>query len=325
MLHLGAIGVNNPMSVYSALCILFSQGFCRIAVPCFYLISGFLFFNKLETWDVHIWGEKLKRRFHSLLIPYLVWNIIAAVCIWAYAQLRSPETDLSFRSLWNHIAEWGGLWDRKEVLPFDGPLWFIRDLMLYILAAPLIFGFVKYLRLHGILLLEILILVFDWIPEGLLFFCTGAFLKICRYDLVNSFKRFRVPAIVISGILLCLLIPLFQYYPELYRFWENLFVIAGTVAVISWTSHFIEKGKLRVHPFLSSSSFFVFCAHNVLVLHEFSRWILYHSLPFSGEVNACLDLLLRPVIAVLICLGVYWLIRRLSPGLTQVLSGNRSN
>ncbi len=325
MLHLGAIGVNNPMQTYSALCILLSQGVCRIAVPCFYFISGYLFFSRLELWDWRTYGDKLRRRFHSLLIPYIVWNIIAAVCIWGYAQLRSPETDLSFQSFWNHIAEWGGFWDRKGILPFDGPLWFIRNLMLYILAAPLIYWFVKYLRYSSVLILETLVLVFDWFPEGFLFFSAGASLQIHGYNLVDTFKGYRIPSVIISSLLLFILVPIFRHHPDLYRYWENLFVITGTIAVISLASHFLEKGKLRPRLFLSRSSFFVFCAHNVLILHEFSRWILYHTLPFTGEVNACLDLLLRPAISVMICLGLYWLIRQFSPGLSRVLSGNRVN
>ena len=65
--------------VYDTIRILFSEGFCRIAVPTFFLISGYLFFFKLEEWSTDIWFNKLKKRVRTLLIPYLLWNLIAII------------------------------------------------------------------------------------------------------------------------------------------------------------------------------------------------------------------------------------------------------
>ncbi len=77
------------LPVYSTLCILLPQGICRIAVPCFFLISGYLFFKKLEDWNLDMWKGKMVRRVHSLLIPYVLWNILAAILIMGYQYLRS--------------------------------------------------------------------------------------------------------------------------------------------------------------------------------------------------------------------------------------------
>lgn len=46
----------------------------EMAVPLFFFISGFLFFYKTD-FNLSIYRLKLKRRFHSLFIPYLFWNI----------------------------------------------------------------------------------------------------------------------------------------------------------------------------------------------------------------------------------------------------------
>ena len=46
-----------------------------IAVPSFFLISGFLFYlNKKDSYTV-----KLKKRIYTLLIPYLAWNTISII------------------------------------------------------------------------------------------------------------------------------------------------------------------------------------------------------------------------------------------------------
>ena len=62
---------------YDTTRILFSEGLCRVAVPFFFLISGYLFFVRLEEWDKFVWFDKLKKRGKTLLAPYLIWNFIA--------------------------------------------------------------------------------------------------------------------------------------------------------------------------------------------------------------------------------------------------------
>ena len=61
---------------YNIVQVLFSQGICRVAVPMFYFISGYLFYNELKEWNWEVYGRKLKSRVSTILIPYCIWNII---------------------------------------------------------------------------------------------------------------------------------------------------------------------------------------------------------------------------------------------------------
>lgn len=56
----------------------FNWIFPRVAVPMFCIISGYLFFQGLNTVDCfkEKYKLKLKSRVKTLLIPYLLWNII---------------------------------------------------------------------------------------------------------------------------------------------------------------------------------------------------------------------------------------------------------
>ena len=67
--HTGSLGGASPYPVYSTLCIIFPEAICRLAVPLFFLISGYLFFNGLEKWNKGLYLTKLKRRAKSLLVP----------------------------------------------------------------------------------------------------------------------------------------------------------------------------------------------------------------------------------------------------------------
>ena len=52
-----------------------SYGIAQTAVPLFFLISGYLFFAGEWSWKRYT--EKLKRRVHTLLVPFLFWNLAA--------------------------------------------------------------------------------------------------------------------------------------------------------------------------------------------------------------------------------------------------------
>ena len=70
---------SNPLSIqsiYNYQRIFFSNILPVFAVPIFFMLSGFLFFYKLEKFDMRVYVEKLKSRFRTLLMPYLIWIII---------------------------------------------------------------------------------------------------------------------------------------------------------------------------------------------------------------------------------------------------------
>lgn len=55
-----------------------------IAVPLFFVISGFLFFQGLEQWDWEKWKGKMRRRVKTLLIPYLIMgDLVHLLCLLA--------------------------------------------------------------------------------------------------------------------------------------------------------------------------------------------------------------------------------------------------
>lgn len=48
----------------------------HIAVPTFFLISGFLFFVNFQEWSWEGYKKKMSSRVKTLLIPYVFWNIV---------------------------------------------------------------------------------------------------------------------------------------------------------------------------------------------------------------------------------------------------------
>lgn len=163
LLHASGKGILGHDS-FSYIRIVFAHGICRVAVPVFFVISGYLFFTKLQIWDTPTWIEKVKRKIHSLLIPYIVWNTIALFAFFFYAILRARmngDIPVTFPAFFQQQKGLMYLWNTSNGSPIDYPLWFIRDLILIVLGSPLIYSFLKKLGVYGLLLLLLAFFIFN--------------------------------------------------------------------------------------------------------------------------------------------------------------------
>lgn len=147
MIHSGLENCINTADypIFSTIQFLISRVIARVAVPLFFFISGFLFFYKVDTFTLHTYFSKLKKRFRSLLIPYIFWNLIILLGLWSLQTL--------FPSLFNReqlIREYGicdwlrCFWNGPvENVPINTALWFVRDLMVMCCLSPIIWILVK--------------------------------------------------------------------------------------------------------------------------------------------------------------------------------------
>ena len=62
---------------YNLLRIVFSHVLTHIAVPVFYVISGYLYFLNVKQWSKSEYKRKSRSRLYTLVIPYLLWNVAA--------------------------------------------------------------------------------------------------------------------------------------------------------------------------------------------------------------------------------------------------------
>lgn len=71
------------LAVYDYIRLFFSVVIARSAVPIFFIISGYLLFRKVEEYSKQVYVGKLKKRWHSLVIPYFSWNML--IVLWTLA------------------------------------------------------------------------------------------------------------------------------------------------------------------------------------------------------------------------------------------------
>ena len=106
----------------------FFTEFTDLMVPMFFALSGYLFFQDFEYSKLK---EKWKRRIFSVLIPYLIWNLVA------YLYYQGIGLVPFIRESMNHTLEPFNLrWLVLNTL-FDVSkhqvTWFLQNLLVYIL------------------------------------------------------------------------------------------------------------------------------------------------------------------------------------------------
>ena len=131
---------------------LFSEVLPRIAVPLFFIISGYLFFR--SGFMIRTYTDKLRRRVRTLLVPYILWNLLYLIRtafrdIPAFSGLSHDTAQAN----WSLSAVLACFWDKSRgvfpvpassyIYPQDFPLWYVRDLMVMVVLAPVLYWMLK--------------------------------------------------------------------------------------------------------------------------------------------------------------------------------------
>ena len=331
ILKQGGDNIDLPVAMFTES--LLSRSVFGICVPLFFFISGYLFFLKCDEFGWKLYKEKLRKRFRSLFIPYVIYTCLA-ITLFGILQVIMPQMQSGAHipikdwSIWDFVHN--GLWRYgDEGIPFIGPFWFLRNLMVIVVISPLIYWFIRYTRFYGIILLGLLYCLKIWthgIPGtlGLFFFSWGGYFSIFRKDFILWFR----PCIYVSWIA----VPLF-FIDAAFKdadwnvYLHNVTVLIGVVFTINVVSRLILKHDIKPNPLLLSSTFFVFAAHEPYLDQVTKIVAMVIRLPQSPIIADLLAIAFylsycAAIIAILVSL--YWLIRRISPKLAAVLSGGRS-
>jgi len=304
-----------------------------IAVPLFFFISGFLFFKEGYL-DLNLYKKKLKTRIYTVLIPYLLWNIIYFVII-GVIQLIKPDTLVI---LHKHIADfrWQDFlwifWDISQItgLADDqraclvGAFWFLQCLLVLFLLSPIIYYLIKYIRHYTLLIICILYFT-DFIPEmpgiqcnAIVYYTFGAYLSIIGIDFISILKRIPLQAHIILMIIAVIVSYWWNENYIIYNF-TDLFLQA---VVFGITAYMIENKRWKESKYLVSSVFFVFAVHRLFSASLLS--VSSYLIPIlDNDFLLYLYYLLLILLTVIASLIVYRISLKLVPGITGILNGCR--
>lgn len=298
--------LTSEWNTYAFLRLLISQILVKVAMPVFFIMSGYLFFANVDVWNFKVYKTKIWRRIKTLLIPYLIWNLLMAIKLKAF----------SWSMFWVYWEPAGVQidWFGKEQLmtaPANMPLWFLRDLMTISLLTPIIYILIRKLGLWLMGLLTILYLsgIYAFIPGlsvyAIYFFTFGAFLSIRKMDLVASLIRVEIPAYVLS--LLFAISMLLSYDTPVFSSLMLSFRLTGAVAVFCLASRVFSSSSRRLPSIVCDSSYFIYLAHYVFFFSFIDT--AFFAIFGTSILALSIHYLLCPLIKVVIFLGVYFIYR----------------
>lgn len=293
-------------SNHNTLYFVLGETFGRIGVPLFFTISGYLFFNNYSN-TKKVYFEKIKKRFFSLLIPYMLWNFIAYVI---YSNITNTmSADQFFQAFW--VVE-----GKEGHSPADGPLWFIRSLMLYSITAPFFYILNKHRYLSWISPFFLICWVLDeqilksGFIIGFIFFNFGAWITITNKDIYLPIPSKLQSIIIISVYLVGALIHIY-FRAEIF----HKFLILFGFSVMYCLPNIL---KFRYIVKLSSLSFGLYCTHEIVleILHVFNIIQIK-----SGNVKYLLSVFITTAIS----LFFFSFLQRYFPKTAKLLLGNRDS
>ena len=304
-------------------------GFARPAVAVFFLLSGFLFFRNFVLAKTF---EKYRSRFRSLFIPYILWNTIALLFIIGLQLIPAIQTNIA--SFYTGYLPGRTLQEYVQIVINHGvafQLWFLYDLMLYALFAPVIYLAVRYLSLFLIIPLCFVWLfrvplppLFSFLDRGGLFYLIGAYLAMhpISVSAVASKKAFSLVGFFWGTVLIiktCI-----AFIPGSYTAYlpmiDNLAIVLGLLTI--WFSYdtFANSRLIFWLGGQAMFTFFIYAAHEPLL-----EVMKYAGVTIMGNSNASLLVFyfIVPIVTYVFCVGVAKLGKKYTAVLYAILTGGR--
>jgi surface polysaccharide O-acyltransferase-like enzyme len=306
---------------------LFSQVLGRIAVPLFYAMSGYLFFNGFGG-SMEDYFQKLKKRFSSLLIPFLFWNILLLVIVSLLQNSRTMNVFFNAEKIpilnYTWIDYVNAIFGIGRS-PIATQFWFIRDLIILVIASPLIYYLARHLE--KVALAVLLIMWYCDIStqmgsEPLFFFFAGCVFSIENINLEILDKyRFELTYVFIVLAIIDASTQTIGYSVPVIEI-HKIAILIGILSAWSLTSILAQAAVSKYLRYLSYYSFFVFASHIPVV--PILKKISFRFINPQTTISITLIYFIVPVLATFICFNAGLFLDKLSPGFYRLVTGNRN-
>lgn len=111
--------------------------FAQLGVPMFFFISAMLFYKSLSSMSKI--KDKLKTRIRSLVIPYILWNIIFVGIYWTMTHISFIASMMNMPPVPSDVAGiFFSIINSKYTV-----LWFVKDLIVFCLMSPVFYVMLK--------------------------------------------------------------------------------------------------------------------------------------------------------------------------------------
>lgn len=325
MLHCySVVRLNGARAFYFESIYPFSLWLGETGVPGFFFISGYLFYLNKKSYK-----QKLKTRFHTLFIPYILWNsIILALYLIAFAAGRPQE--INHNSIANYTFTdyirlyWDrGSYDNGNFVPLLCPFWYIRNLLIMSILSPLFYYIIKYGRELFILIVSILWMNTyhnAFILQTLLFFSLGAYFSIININPLEVTVRNKKTTLTLFTLFAFADIAMHTIYSTQVNLQIHRLSLIFNIPVLLLLADFCAVRGYSKHILLNAA-FIVFAVHYPIVV-ILRKYCAKHFIEESDITHIFLYFICV-IITTIVSLLIYSLLEIISPKLKNILSGNR--
>jgi peptidoglycan/LPS O-acetylase OafA/YrhL len=296
-----------------------------VAVPFFFVISGYLLTNSMESQGGSYYIQ-LKKRVRTLLVPYLFWCLVFGF----QANLNALLSNLLYHySLMRHI-------DLNPIHIFGLdftmnpplPLWFLRALMLYVIVSPFLLWVAH--RKYVLIIFVGALILFNCTKNmylakeyTTLFSFTFAPVNILAFTLGLRLSGSPIQISKVTGLVLFALGLLFLFAKSLFKFYGFLIpqMVGMTLSLIAITMFiagaWVVCPAVEMPKIMRGQSFSIYLLHAafvpyvLLVAQKFPVLLGWFGFLVNAVVLLCFSLLLSH------------LLRRFLPRLSKVIFGGR--
>ncbi len=308
------------------MCDYISEGVATVCVPLLFLISGYLFYYGLDL-SRRGFTSRIAKRGRSLLIPYVAWNILCLLLTLIAQSLAVTSKYVSGRSA--PIASFSLFGYVNAILgvtthPIAYQFWFVRDLFLLVVLSPVLYflltraaspffiGVALWWSASGVWTLPVLS------RESILFFSLGGLLAIRR---INPLAIDRIGALSLVYLPLSVMDALTKHQ-SFNNPVHKVAELCGIVCVFCATKYVLRWSTCRKWLItLSSTSFFVFAAHEPLL--TVTRKVSYQMFSRPTDLVIASLYFADSIGVIVVCITAYYLCRRTAPEMTKLLTGGR--
>lgn len=284
------------------------------AVPIFFMLAGILLYKRDFTWK-----DNIKKKAKTLLIPYLlvnlIWIIIFLVAYqFDFAKSFYVNKDWIIQE-WN-IKDWIDAFIGYPIYPMAFPLWFIRDLLVLNILSKMIKILIDYypkilfIIMFCLWIVNFNLHVFFLQYQSLFFFSMGYYIVRFKINL-NTAKKVNLTWLSIMYILIIII--------ELIT--RNIYIhqLQILISVI-----FCVKLALKIknNIFIKYSKYIF----GIFLLHEWSLTILkkiIFKIIVINDINSLIVYIVTPVLVVILLIVFLKLLEKHVNKFYNVLTGYR--
>jgi len=294
-----------------------SLGIADYPVSFFSIVSGFFLSRKFTPTLTWYWNE-LKKRFFSLLVPYVIY---IGIGFWLY--------DCSSRMT---ILDGLGI---TSLTPAVAPLWYVRTLIFLCLLSPMIlcvmtlmarYALCRYVGLVIFMVASTIAFPAKTTGMFVLYFSFGTYLA--QYgrclDTVSTKIKFNISFVLLIALLGFKLYYIMNYPCNPEKVFFRCQVIPFTIASIWYGYDLIFKEQVLHIPrwlsFASETTFFVYCTESFL---RYGLNIVIIKFGCQAYANTPISIIASSFLIATIALLLAKILQKNIPFLYKMLAGGR--